>query len=236
MRRSLFILASLALSSALYAQAEPAPFSREQVLEIFSQYNPSVLEQAQADADYNSILESFLASYESSRTPMGRYELIAVARNFDNSIRLQALTDVYKQTATASSVMGGPSAAAEQLFRKDLTDVVGRIWAVTVQLRSFQLKEAKARLKSVRADKMLSKEVRTLQADQIKAEIRALKAEIKSLQKHRGEIIQSAVDAYVLQTQKQASQGLLRAARSSLDTAEAENLQVKSNHKKPVAK
>ena len=46
MKRSLFILATLAMSSALYA-AEPGFYTREKVLDIFAQYNPSVLENAQ---------------------------------------------------------------------------------------------------------------------------------------------------------------------------------------------
>ena len=89
MRRSLFILAALALTPAVYAQGDATPFTREQVLEIFSQYNPSVLEQASQNEDYNTVLDSFLDAYESSNTPMARTELIAVARNFDNSIRIR---------------------------------------------------------------------------------------------------------------------------------------------------
>lgn len=235
MRRSLFVLATMAMSSVLYAQAEPAHFSREQVLDIFSQYNPSVLEQAQADTDYQSVLDSFLSSYEDSNAQTTRFELIAVARNFDNSIRLQALTDVYKQSASASLVMG-QNGAAEQLFREDLTDVVSHIWAVTVQIRKAQLDEAKQRLKSVRADKNLSKESRAEQTALLKKEIRALKAELKSLQRNRGQIITSAVDEYVEQAKKEVSDGLLQAARSSLEVSSADNLQIKSNNKKPVAK
>lgn len=235
MRRSLFVLATMAMSSVLYAQAEPAHFSREQVLDIFSQYNPSVLEQAQADTDYQSVLDSFLSSYEDSNAQTTRFELIAVARNFDNSIRLQALTDVYTQSASASLVMG-QNGAAEQLFREDLTDVVSHIWAVTVQIRKAQLDEAKQRLKSVRADKTLSKEARAEQTALLKKEIRALKAELKSLQRNRGQIITSAVDEYVEQAKKEVSDGLLQAARSSLEVSSADNLQIKSNNKKPVAK
>lgn len=235
MRRSLFVLATMAMSSVLYAQAEPAHFSREQVLDIFSQYNPLVLEQAQADADYQSVLDSFLSAYEDSNAQTSCFELIAVARNFDNSIRLQALTDAYQQAASVS-LLTGQDGGAEKLFREDLTDVVSRIWAVTVQIRRAQLAEAKQRLKNIRTDHTLSKESRAEQISLLKQEIRVLKAELKSFQKNRGPIITSAVDAYMEQAQKEVSDGLLQAARSSLEVSSADNLQIKSNHKKPVAK
>ncbi len=235
MRRSLFILAALALTPAVYAQADNAHFTREQVLEIFSQYNPSVLEQAQENADYNAVLESFLEAYDASSAQTERAEIIAVARNFDNSIQLQVLTDAYYQAASAARLMGGNEASAEKLFREDLTDVFSRVWAVTVQLRSYQLAEAKQSLKSVRADKTLPQAERAARIKQLQTEIRALKAERKSLQKNRAEIIMSAVDSYVLQVQ-QAEGGLLQAARQAASASEAENLHVKSNHKKPVAK
>ncbi|MGN1058300.1 MAG: hypothetical protein ACI4Q7_02985, partial [Candidatus Avelusimicrobium sp.] len=64
MRRSLLVLAAFVVTPALYAQADSAHFTREQVLEIFSQYNPSVLERAKTDTDYNAVLESFLSAYE----------------------------------------------------------------------------------------------------------------------------------------------------------------------------
>lgn len=235
MRRTLFVLAALALAPAVYAQADPAYFTREQVLEIFSQYNPSVLEQASQSADYNAVLDSFLDAYEAASQPVDKMELIAVARNFDNSIRLQLLTNAYLQTAATLRLTGGDVSSADRLLRKDLTDVFSRIWAVTVQLRRYQLAETKQALKAVRADKTLSAEVRSEQIGALQAEIRALKMELKELQKDRGEEVLFAVDAYIQQLQ-QAQSGLLQAARESAAASETENLQVKSKHKKPVAK
>lgn len=235
MRRTLFILAALALTPAVYAQEDSSYFTREQVLEIFSQYNPTVLEQAAQNDDYNAVLESFLAAYEEASSPTDKADLIAVARNFDNSIRLQVLTDAYLQTASAIRLMGGDASSADKLFRADLTDVFGRVWAVTVQLRTYQLAEAKAVLKTVRADKTLTKAQRSAQVGALKDEIHALKAELKSLQKNPGNAVLSAVDTYVQQVQ-QAASGLLQAAQQSAIASETDNLQIKSNHKKPVAK
>lgn len=235
MRRSLLVLAVFALAPALHAQADNARFTREQVLDIFAQYNPSVLERAGADADYNAVLESFLAAYEESGSPAPRAELIAVARNFDNSIRLQALTDAYKQHSAAARLMGGSTASADTLLKQDLTDVFSRVWAVTVRLRQYELAEAKRVLKTVRSDKTLPKAEREAQILPLKKQIRFLKAEIKSLRQNPGEAVSSAVDSFMRQMREEQT-GLLRAAREAASVRGAENLQIKSKHKKPVAK
>ena len=62
MRRSLFLLATLAMSSALYAQQDANGYNREKVLDIFAQYNPVVLENAKNNADYNAVLENLAVS------------------------------------------------------------------------------------------------------------------------------------------------------------------------------
>lgn len=235
MRRTLLLLAALSLTPAAYAQGDAAPFAREQVLEIFSQYNPSVLEQASQNEDYNTVLESFLDAYEAARVPADRAEVIAIARNFDNSIRLQVLTNAYLQTLSAMQVMGGDKASAETLFRQDLTSVFSQVWAVSVQLRQYQLAEAKKALKTVRADKALSAAQRDEQAASLQEDIRLLKAELKSLKKNAGDTVLSAVDSYMQQV-RQADAGLLQAAQAAAAVDGTENLQVKSNHKKPVAK
>lgn len=234
MRRSLLVLAAFVVTPALYAQADSAHFTREQVLEIFSQYNPSVLERAKTDTDYNAVLESFLSAYEEAGEKPARMELIAVARNFDNSIRLQALADVYRQAAVTAGLMGQNAASVENLFRADLTQVFSRVWAVTVCLREYELSEAKHALKEVRSDKSLTAEARETQLKALKKRIRVLKTEIKSLKCNRGAAVVSAVDSFVRNMQEEQIR-LFRAAFSADAAFEAENLQIKSNNKKPVA-
>lgn len=234
MRRSLLVLAAFVVTPALYAQADSAHFTREQVLEIFSQYNPSVLERAKTDTDYNAVLESFLSAYEEAGEKPARMELIAVARNFDNSIRLQALADVYRQAAVTAGLMGQNAVSVENLFRADLTQVFSRVWAVTVCLREYELSEAKHALKEVRSDKSLTAESRETQIKALKKRIRVLKTEIKSLKCNRGAAVVSAVDSFVRNMQEEQIR-LFRAAFSVDAAFEAENLQIKSNNKKPVA-
>ena len=160
MRRSLFILATLAMSSALYAQADAGHYNREKVLDIFSQYNPAVLENARQNADYNAVLEGLLASYNAPETEENRYELIALARNFDNSIRLKALAVNYEEAVLLSQMSGLDLSSAVLHFRRELTPVFQNIWAVTVQLREYQIDEYEAQLKELRKNKTLSKEAR----------------------------------------------------------------------------
>lgn len=160
MRRSLFILATLAMSSALYAQADAGHYNREKVLDIFSQYNPAVLENARQNADYNAVLEGLLASYNAPETEENRYELIALARNFDNSIRLKALAVNYEEAVLLSQMSGLDLSSSVLHFRRELTPVFQNIWAVTVQLREYQIDEYEAQLKELRKNKTLSKEAR----------------------------------------------------------------------------
>ncbi len=241
MRRSLFILATLAMSSALYAQADAGHYNREKVLDIFSQYNPAVLENARQNADYNAVLEGLLASYNAPETEENRYELIALARNFDNSIRLKALAVNYEEAVLFSQMSGLDLSSAVLHFRRELTPVFQNIWAVTVQLREYQIDEYEAQLKELRKNKTLSKETRQAREAVLKEKIKALKTEIKSLKKDAGAQILSAVDVYVAETDRSIAEKLeAERARmqeaSSKQVSQTKNLQVKTKNKKPVAK
>lgn len=150
MRRSLFLLATLAMSSALYAQQDANGYNREKVLDIFAQYNPVVLENAKNNADYNAVLENLAVSYQAPDTEEARFELISVARNFDNSIRLHMLSEQYEETLFLSAVNGVDSAATDKYFTRQVSDVLARVWAVTVNLREEQAKEYKRQLSQVK--------------------------------------------------------------------------------------
>ncbi|WP_428041493.1 hypothetical protein [Candidatus Avelusimicrobium fimicolum] len=241
MRRSLFLLATLAMSSALYAQQDANGYNREKVLDIFAQYNPVVLENAKNNADYNAVLENLAVSYQAPDTEEARFELISVARNFDNSIRLHMLSEQYEETLFLSAVNGVDSAATDKYFTRQVSDVLARVWAVTVNLREEQAKEYKRQLSQVKKDKTLSPADRSAKITALKAKIKAVKAEIKSLKKDSGEQISASAQAYIQQAQvrvqtRLAALSVSAEETSSLQTEQASNLQVKTNHKKPVAK
>ncbi|WP_428053806.1 hypothetical protein [Candidatus Avelusimicrobium stercoris] len=241
MRRSLFLLATLAMSSALYAQPDASTYNREKVLDIFAQYNPAVLENAKKNADYNAILEDLAASYQAPDTEDARFELISVARNFDNSIRLHTLSEQYEEALFLSAVNGVDASATDKYFNRQVADVLGRVWAVTVNLREEQIKEYKKQLAQVKKDKTLSSGDRTAQSNALKAKIKAVKAELKALKKDPGSQISTAAQVFGQQVQTRVQTRLSALAASSekdaaLQTEQTPNLQVKTNHKKPVAK
>ena len=229
------------MSSALYA-ADPGPYTREKVLDIFAQYNPSVLANAQQNKDYNEILESFVSAYQAPQTPASRYELIAVARNFDASIRLQGLTQTYEDALLYAQLSGGSADGAEERFRRDLLPLYAHIWAVTVQLREYELQETEARLKQTKKDKSLSDSERTQRVEQLRVRADELEQELRSLQKDPGTQLVDAVGAYIahINSRFADAQALAQAARSSQIAAEqtrqTDNLQIKTKNKKPVAK
>mgnify|MGYP004461047019 FL=1 len=241
MRRSLFLLATLAMSSALYAQPDASTYNREKVLDIFAQYNPAVLENAKKNADYNAILEDLAASYQAPDTEEARFELISVARNFDNSIRLHTLSEQYEEALFLSAVNGVDASATDKYFNRQVADVLGRVWAVTVNLREEQIKEYKKQLAQVKKDKTLSSADRTAQSNALKAKIKAVKAELKALKKAPGSQISTAAQVFGQQVQTRVQTRLAALAASAekeaaLQTEQTPNLQVKTNHKKPVAK
>lgn len=238
MRRSLFLLATLAMSSALYAQPDASTYNREKVLDIFAQYNPAVLENAKQNADYNAILEDLAASYQAPDTEDSRFELISVARNFDNSIRLHTLAEQYEEALFLSAVNGVDASATDKYFNRQAADVLGRVWAVTVNLREEQVKEYKKQLAQVKKGKTAD---HTAKSNALKAKIKAVKAELKALKKDPGSQISTAAQAFgqQVQTRVQARLSALAASAekdATMQTEQTPNLQVKTNHKKPVAK
>ena len=241
MKKSMLILAMLTVSSALYAGGEDSLFTREQILDVFSRLNPAVLERAEHHEYYRQILEQFLSSYHAPVTPENQLELMAVARNFDDSIRLKILTDTYRKLWLSSKMTGADLTVARGLFTKDVSSILTRVWAVTVSLREYQLQEAKKALKAVRKDESLSLEEKKAEQARLNATIDALKTEIKSFKKYAGQQIELATQSYVTATEETLEKSNFSVARSAAQQSaqqarQTENLQIKSKNKKPVAK
>lgn len=236
MKRGLLLLAVCALSSAAYAQAEASVYTREQVLEVFSAYNPAVLETAKNNAEYGTILEGFVSSYKQPVSSKSRFELIAVARNFDNSLFLRGWENSYRQMLEQGFVSGADISAQKAVSRQNLLIIFGRIWANSVQLREMQLSEAKALLKKVRRDRALSSSDKKEEIARLKKQISDLEIEIKSLRKNAGEQIQQVTEDYMLRLEEEVKKAIFSSRKAEEETSQTENLHIKSNHKKPVAK
>ena len=89
-------------------------------MEVFSNYNPVVLENAKNNENYEAVLEAFISSYDKPVTAQNRFELIAVARNFDNSLLLRLWENSYKETLSMGSYAGTNISAQKQTARQDL--------------------------------------------------------------------------------------------------------------------
>ncbi len=181
------------------------------------------------------MLEDFLTSYLNGNVPADSYEIMAIARNFDNSIHLQILKDVYAELWLTSRLTGGDITPSRELFKKDVTDVVSNIWAVTAQLRQVQLSDLKEQRRTLKRDDSLNPQEKQFALAKLNDHIKALKTEIKSLKKNAGAQIVSSAEEFVAITEADLTAALADMA-SQASAAEAKNLQVKSNHKKPVAK
>ncbi|WP_428074797.1 hypothetical protein [Candidatus Avelusimicrobium luingense] len=238
MKKSVFIIALLALSPVVYAHGEVSPCVRDSVLDIFARFNPDVLEKAKQDPQYNEILESFLRSYQENNASLqDTADLIAVARNFDRSIALNALTNTYHDMWLSAKMSGADISQMRKAFRSDVRDIMQGIWVTTVNLREYQLEQAQNELKDLpsNSDHFVQKR------NQLKAQIKSLKKEIKNLKKDAGNYIVSATDNYVENTEhdfleKDFLQERQAAKAHENTAAQTSNLQIKTDHKKPVAK
>lgn len=240
MKRSLFLLASLVLTSALYAQTEEATFTREQVLEIFAQYNPSVLQKAQENQAYKTLVDEFVKTFQGTDRLQNRIALIAATRNFENSIRLHALTEHYVEQGVWARMSGQDASGILTNYRQDVKEVMTRVFAVTLQLKEWELQEMKESLKQTHhAD--LADEQKQIRIADLKEAIARQKNEIKSLKKNAGVLVVSFTEQQVAQAKEQVMQHLVMLKQQQANAQEnsskqASDLQIKTNHKKPVAK
>ncbi len=236
MKRSLCLLATVTLSSALPVQGG---LTREQALEIVKDYNPSILEHATQQEGYHLMLESMLDGFMAAQpadTLENRYTLIALARNFDNSLLLTAERARYKQaifySQVAPSVMEPARAHAAQAFYQ----VFPQIWAVSVQIKQDLLSQYQSIRTAVRKDKKLSEPEKTTRLARLDGSIAALKADLKQLHTRPEEQLASLVNQTLAQTEAEAlAQWEALCNEQPQQAAQTTNLQIKTKHKKPVA-
>ena len=238
MKQHFFTLAAMVLVAPLYAQTESGEISRQDVLEVFTRFNPSVLEQAQQDESYRAVWEEFLEGYHVPNTQANRWDLVALARNFDNSLRLNAVTNIYQQLWLSAKLSGQDISAARKNFRQDISSIMAHVWAVTMSLREYQLDQMKeARRALSKTD--LSASQRAERETAYTEEIQRLRTEIKTLKKNPGEQVLAATDQYISGVEEQLLQANFQthtAQQQAQNARATSNLQPKHKNKKPVAK
>ena len=211
MKRGLFLLATVTLSSALYAQGLLTP---EKARQIVGNFNPQLLERASQDQNVSALVEELISAYLAQKPVDNldtKYELAALARNFDNSVDLYNVTQEYQRAVRYSYAGEDVEPVAKQHAREQLRTIFARIWAVSIQTKEALLAQYKS--SKVQEDR---------------GKVLPLEEDLKGLKTNVGEQIVSLVENTLNQAQKQ-----VLTEQTSL--REASNLQIKTKHKKPVA-
>lgn len=239
MKKSLLLLAALAVSSALCAQ-ETQNLGREDVLAAFKEYNPAALEKAAQNPAYNNLLNKVADAYSAPRTDANQNEMIALVLNFDNSVRLQVAREDYFNGRTLQMVAGEELNALEDNVSAELQDVVKNVYKNTLKIKDLQIDRYKDQIKAVKKDDALSKEQKEAALDRLNGQIKAVKAEVKTLKKNSKQKIKDTASVYLAEiraeyTQRQAAQ-LQSAQQKEAAAVQAPSKEVKADNKKPVAK
>ena len=145
MKRCLLLLAVLAVASGLSAQGNNK-YTQEDVLAVFAQYNPAVLEEAKGNASYNEIVQALANSFQRVKTPENEAELLAVVKNFDNSLRLFLIAQAYEEGLALQQASNIDLASLDKTTQQDLLEVFQSIYNTTLQIRDEEIKLCKKRI------------------------------------------------------------------------------------------
>ncbi len=211
MKRGLFLLATVTLTSALYAQGT---MSAQRARQIIGNFNPQLLEHASQNSGVSQLVDELISTYLAKQPAddlANRYELAALARNFDNSVALYQVKQGYQQAVRYSYAGQNVEPAARQYAQEQLRKIFSRIWAVSVQTKTELLSQYKA-LNDAKNQQTIS----------------ALEADLKNLQTNVGDQL-----VYLVQTTLEQVHAHVLAEQTAL--RETSNMQIKTKHKKPVA-
>lgn len=237
MKKSLLFLAALAVSSALCAQ-EGQNFTRDDVFAAFQEYNPAALQRADSSPAYRDLLEKVAAAYTAPKTDENQNQLIALVKNFDNSLRLQAVKETYANSRTLQQMSGTQLADLDERTTQQLQAVVQDIFKQTLQVKQIQVKRYKQQIKATKKDASLSAEQKTEQVAALQAQIRAVKTEVRNLKKSSSQKIQDTAKVYFadMRSEYDKQHAAAEAPEQQLQVEQSAAHDVKANHKKPVAK
>lgn len=235
MKRSALLLATVTLSSTLCAQQW---ISRAQAQELLEEYNPQLLERASQSVPLQQVIDQMVNLYLEQKpqdTLANRYAFIALARNFDNSLALAAITQEYQENLYYAYMSGVETQAVYAHAYRDLMAVYARVWAVSVQVKEKLLQAYQQAQKELRKSTVSSDEQRLLQ--QYAQDASVLKADLKSLYTQVGEELPALSRNALWDAQEQLLARLATSnEKETFSTKESDNLQIKTKHKKPVAK
>ncbi len=237
MKKSLLVFAALAFSSALYAQ-EGQTFTRDDVFAAFKEYNPAALQRAASSPAYRDLLEKVAQAYTAPKTEENQNQLVALVKNFDNSLRLQAVKESYFNSRTLQQMSGSEITNLDERTTRQLQDIVQDIFKQTLQVRQIQIKRYKQQIKTIKKDASLSSEQKKAQVKALQEQIRAVKTEMRQLKKSSSQKIQDTAKVYFadMRSEYDKQYAVAEAPEQQLQVEQSAAHDVKANHKKPVAK
>lgn len=231
MKNGLFLLATVTLSSALYAQQ---PLTYQETEDIFARYNPQLMARSAQDDNMRNLVDQVITTFVSQQpenTLENRYTLIALARNFENSLILQAATEQY-QRAFLYAQLGNPEIVgpAQENARKMLLENYARMWAVSVQVKEDLLAQYETSRKEAGRDARLTPAEQKARQARLDDTIHALRADIRQLRTNPGNQLIELTEETLTEAADQVRDQL-----AALEAQSTDNLQIKTKHKKPVA-
>lgn len=234
MKRCLLLLAVCAVCSAAYAQSSDV--AQEDVLATLAKYNPSLLEKADQNADYNLLLRQAVETFSPSGVIETEFELAALAKNFDASIALFAVSQQYAQQRLLQQMSGISLQALDEQTLAALEPLFAHMNQTTLEVRQLQLQSYRQQLKALKRNKTLDAAVRKEQETLLKDNIKSVKAEVKRLKKNVSARVTATAKEYLHTLQAQpAAVSASAAQEKELSAESAANLHIKTKHKKPVA-
>ena len=227
MNRILCILVAFFFSSVLCGQ-EIIRLGKEDVLNAFKQYNPSALKKASLNTEYGELLNKLSLAYSVADTEENRLELIALVKNFDNSIFLQAVKMKYEKARTWQLMTGNDLKALDKSTYQNVLKLVKSIFANTIDVKKIQIDLYQQELKEIKKNKELSADQKKASTEQLENKIQTVKKEIKEFKTNKKQKIQDTARAYFSDI------------KSAYESQEAQMLQtkepsVKSNPQKTAA-
>jgi hypothetical protein len=170
-------------------------------------------------------------TYSAPRTEQNGYELIALAKNFNNSLLLQALRMQYFQSRTLQTVSGIETPSLERDTLHDLQVVLQSVHQNSLDVKNLQLKNEKKQLKALSKNKALSAGEKQALKEQLSNNIRQTKKEINYLKQNAKQKIAATAQSYL----DEMKATFLADGQVSRQAEQAPSAEIKANHKKPVA-
>ena len=195
MNKNLLFSVLLFMSCTLSAQ-EVVKMGKEDVWNAFKQYNPSALQKASLNQQYGDLLYKLSLAYSAPKTEENEVELIALVKNFDNSIILQSIKEEYESARTLQLVSGADLNALEEKTQKRLLNLVKSIYKNTLEVKEIQIDRYKQDLKAVKKNKNISSEQKNTFSQEIEKKVNQVKKEINVLKKNRKQKIQDSARVY----------------------------------------